>query len=502
MSTADAQPHGAPDQVETPAPPARWGLILGVLGLLGLAWVVFLMTGEVGHAIRKLYAQQPETRREGEQILRGHDDRPAVIERLVDTVTDTDVSYSVRKTCARLLKEFEQLPRLEALVKHEEPGVRYPVLDVLARENYFQSTYVDDPAYGVRETVRTWIQDDKAPARFEGVNLLRRIGIEGELPVLRSLLTRSKQPNVHPDSERQKLLAALAAIAQAKDCESVPAAVALAQSDPHHRVRHVALKTVEHMAFGSKVCPNAVTEDDMRGLIDGALRDRHAHVRQAAVLILRDHPNWAAASRETLHALLNNTHEGFPVRRAALETLSKVRDDAFEQDLPRWFHDPSPFLRSSAVTAAGGYDPPTSPFLGCLIGIVRNERESDLAYDTALDQLRRASSEGFKSATSRVESLEKLNPQKVHEAIRTFFKEGQAHGVTRHQFAEAWFAWWVEHRGFTGEAGEAALNRWRAFWTHADNSDTAGAKSALEDAPEVERVLYLNERAWLAAHGG
>ena len=145
--------------------------------------------------------------------------------------------------------------------------------------------------------------------------------------------------------------------------------------------------------------------------------------------------------------------EHIPLRRAALEALASVRDEAFEKDLPRWFHHSSQYLRSSAVTATGGYDPTSNPYTGCLIGVIRNEKESLLAYDTALAQLRTAA-KGLQTVSRTVEGFKRLDRPSAMRAARQLFEAGEAHGETRATFAEAWFAWWAQDRGLGEDAAE------------------------------------------------
>ena len=490
----DARPPRLDEIDRDAAPPAPWRWIVGIALLLGTLWTVFLLRGEVDQAVRQLYSDRPETRQAATTTLKEHGDREEVNATLLATLEQPKEAYSVRFTCARLLVDFEQLPALEPLLQHEELAVRLPVLDVLSRQSYFQKTYVEPGTFGLRDTLRAWLAGEDLPARQEAMRIVRVIGIEDELPQIRAMLVRSDRANVHPMAERQTLQGALKAVSIAKDCESIPAITALLEGDRDPMVRGSALDALYNLVMELGACDD-VAPDHVAATVGALLDDEHAQVRQKALLLLAKQPVWAASHRDRMREILVQG-ESMGERRAALDGLSAAKGDAFERDLPGWFHHDDQFMRSSAVRGAGAYDPKVSQFTGCLIGIVRNEKENLVAYTTAMDQLRLGAG-GYHLVQTSIPELAKIDRVLFIRAVREFFEKGASHGVDRHRFAKGWFAWYAAREGLDPQLASAATTAWASFWEKADAGNVAGARAAIGSLQERMEPLFLYERAWL-----
>lgn len=484
-------------QATTPSGRARWlPLALG-LAVLGALWLWLLLGSEVQQAIRKLYADDPRTQEEGRRLLRAHGDREEVNQALEATVRSPAEAYSVRRQCAALLEELGQLPRLEAILRDADPVVRFPVLGALSQKSWFVQTIVGNSAFDVPGTVRTWLAREGDTQRSDAIALARQLDDATLMPLIRPLLRRSGDPRIHADTERMLIESALAAVGQFKDCESLPAAVELAQHDADARVRMRALQAVHRVAFLDGACPGAVADEVMENILTTALDAEDGLLRQAAGLELAKQPRWAARVRTRLQARLDDPAEKEVVRRAALEALAAVRDQAFIDDLPRWFHEPTTSLRSAAVQATTSWKAAENPFLGALIGLLRTERESRFIWDQARKLLRDVSGADV-GVEETLRAQEGLDRKRFERFLTDLFDKGEGEGVQRVAYARRWFNWYVQRLGLESELRAAAMTAYDRFWDRAEANDVAGARTALASLPEAIEKAFGHERAWLA----
>ncbi len=473
-----------------------WILALAAVGV----WIWFLLGNSAEQAIRKLYADDPQTQEEGRRRLRENPDRAEVVAALLKTVGSPSEAYGVRRQAAKLLDEFGRRADLESLIRTSGLTVRAPILAAFTTEGWFQDAVLGRPEFGIRDTLVEWLRRDGDRTRADAILLARAMADPSLADEIRPLLRRSTDPRTNREAERFVVEGALAAADEFKDCEALPSALEVARDDPDPRTRMRAIQTVHRLAFVSGTCPDAVPEDTMRDLLGDALDDPDSLLRQVAALELAKRASAVPPHRERLRSLLASTSEPEVVRRAALDALAAARDEAFLADLPSRFHDATLGVRSAAVKAATGWTAESNPFLGSLIGVVRNERESRVAWDLSRDLLRRALG-GEKGVSGNLRAYEATDARRFQRFLDDLYEKGAGEGVTRHAYARAWFeAWLRKHIDDPELVAGIVVNNYDAFWQRADEGSLDTARTALDGVPEKHRAFFVNERAWLDAH--
>lgn len=474
---------------------AYWPYIVAAV-VVGALWIVFLVGSEVDQAIRRLYSANRETQAEGYRVLRNHADRDAVHKALERTILDRGQAYSVRRQAAALLNEFGEAPRLEALLRNPERVLRHPVLEALSSEPSFAESIAARPEFDVEGTVAAWLERPGDVTRTAAVSLVRKMQWKQFMPQVRGLLKRSPDGNVPRKEEGAGLAMALGAVSDFNDCESLPAVLQLARHDTDGLVRMRALQAMHRVAFEGEPCRGQVNEDEGRDLVVAALSDPEHVVRMAAAYVLEKVPLWVPPARERLREMLAADPEAV-VQRAAMAALSAGRDEAFEAELPSWFHAESPYMRSSAVEATSSYPPKANPFLGCLVGILRNERENRMAWDQARLTLHKAAGD-WQGLPPSLRGARGYDGARVERFFNELWEKRVAEDMRIEEHAEGWFRWWAAHMGNDEFRVQAAVTAWRRFWKSAETPDVAGAEAALASLkPELE-ALFACERAWLA----
>ena len=253
---------------------------------------------------------------------------------------------------------------------------------------------------------------------------------------------------------------------------------------------------------GQAACPDVVPEADVKGMVINSL-DSESEAKQGALLILAQRPEWAAEIADRLLGILDGAEgDNVYVRRGALSVLAAVGDETFGRRLPRYFHADNFNVRSQAVSASRAYA--TKPgfenlFEGCWIGVLRDETESSLAFDSALGGLRDRAGivVGMPSA---VMADAKLRRERTIQFRRDIYERGESFGLDRLSWVDTWFEWWAKQCGVTAQAEiDAARAARTAFWDAARAGDDAAARRALDAAPSGDGPLFTYEQAWLAA---
>lgn len=481
------------------APPAKaWkryvliGVPLAVVA--GVILLIFWDEIRVRGWINRLSSSDARVRREQLDALRGHEDTDLVDRLLLEAVEDDDKTFDVRSTCARLLLDRQRLPQLEAAFARGSVETRGLILKAFSREQWFKK-FVEDQGGAVEETVRAWLREGTDRTRSHAIQLAVSLDLSDLMPEIRALLEGQRAANVHPDLQRNLIISAAGAAERFKDCASIPRILELARTHEHPLVRLRTMQVIDRTVFRSKpICPDAVSGEDMGALVSRALDDDDRAVRMGAMLVLGRTPEWAPDATARLQEILDSDANGAE-RRQALDTLVALGDPEFLDLFPRYFHDPLPEVRSSAVRAAPMVKDP--PLTGGLVGILQDEVESDVLFTDAAKMLSKAAG-GWMGLPENLRARPVKDPTAWNRDLNTLFTRGEVQGLTRDAFAEGWFRWWAAKLGLAPEEVEKAVAVRAAFLQAKSNGDAAAAEKALDGVDvSVPQGLFVYERGWL-----
>ena len=494
MSETAAQPPDA----ETASDHKRYVLIGGILVVV-VAVVFFVIWPDlrITLAINGLNSTNPKERQGKIRELQEHEDVERVSAHLLDAVLDEDRTFEVRRTCANILLKRNRLPDFERVLKTGSLGARGVALSALKHESYFQDTYVDDPAYKVRETVLEWLRRDGDTSRSEAIQLAKQLNMEEAVPLIRPLIRRPEAQNVHELSARRVMLAAASALQLFQDCDAMPELAGMAIADPDPQVRLRYMQIVHRAVFQQGQCPDVVSEGDMRGIVDAALASDDKSLRMGAMLILREHKSWAVPQAVRMQEILESDRTS-PERRLALEVLASIGDPDFMAGFSRYFHDPEPPIRSSALNSTLNRKDPR--FEGCWIGLVENEADNQSVFLEAVQRLKKAARKWIGlSAEKKAEAS--MRPKQWRADLMKAFGGGELDGMTRAAWAEKWFAWWCDELALTPEQTQKALDIRKRFWAAARRGDAQGAAKVLDERGVKVPGLFSYEEGWLLQNG-
>lgn len=444
---------------------------------------------------------KPEVRAEQIEALESYEDRELVNRLLLEAVTDDDREFGARRTCATLLIKRQRLSKLERYLRTGTLDTRGVILRALSGQRFFRSTYVEDPAFRVHETVREWLGREGDLTRSHAIQLAIEIGMDDVMPLIRPILSAPPAPNVHPRVQRELIQAAVGAVEKFADCESVPQVAQMAAEHRDAYVRLRCLQIVDRTAIRKPphaACPEALPEERKKAVVLRALEDEDKAVRMKAMLILGRRTDWAADVADRLQSILDSGAAP-EERRQALEALGSLAQPAFLERFPRYFHDPSPAVRSSASRVAGATD--DIPLFGCFIGLLEDETESDLLFETTVFAMRKAAGKwiGLPEDLVRKAAADRSGFKKD---LNTLFRSGALDTVTRSGWAEAWFLWWCDQLELTPEQTQQASAARKAFRAAKEARDVEAARKALDGLGFDVPGLFTYERAWLQVREG
>jgi hypothetical protein len=449
---------------------------------------------------------------EFQKKLRAEND-PALVARLSKALLDASKGHRTRVSIAHVLIEKNRIGEVEAALKSPDASTRYVALATLASKTYFRKQYVEDASWGVERILLEWVGDADDRHRAEAIAIATDVWREPPAPnglvgPLRAILASKGES----EAEWSARVAAASAVAQYRDCASVPHVVEVAKGDANAQVRLRSLQAVAEFFDDPKAtCKDAVPAETVLGVVDAALGSDAAGnalraLRMGAMQVLKAHRDWIPARADRLRSALEGNAEPAE-RRLALETLVVGEDPTTLSTFAKWFHDPALGVRSSAVSSAEGMKPATdkdAPDVSavaeaCLVGIVRDEPAdgSDWGFAHAIGRLRQLAGEwvGFPAAYRQAGSG--LTAE-IHRRLKDLHKNGKIDDVSREAVADAWWRWLAKRNGLdTDEAVDAARRVRDAFWAKAKAGDRAGAKAALGDSPPGRTALWAYERGWL-----
>lgn len=517
MTTERAAPD-SPQADRAPRGPSKRVLILVALAVaIGGAWIfrkpLFLWRMWVNGADRSEYAEK----------IRAEQD-PAILSRLEDGMRDADKGDRVRVSCASLLIAKNRLAVVEAALRDPRLDVRAVALGALGSLKHFQTEYVDNPTYQVKETLLAWISDPRVPGRARGISLLpKTFRLDRALPPeLLAVLREALKPSEAVGASDARLAAA-GMLAAYKDCAAAPALLALATSeaDPYDRWQ-VLSSTV--LLFDARVqrpdgsseknpdgtyvaaCPDlpeaSVRKAVMEALLYRGEGDRSRSMRLGAMGVLGRHPKWAGEALERMRAVLADPSAHEIERRTALDTLITLKDEPTLDRFERWCHDPAAGVRATATAAIynkveGLADP--ARLQSCVVGYLRDEPSGgyELTFFLAFASVRDKAGEwvglpgGWRKGGGSL--------QEVQKGLEQLLRTGSLDGTTRLQVGDALFRWLCKTNGLTEPETDAAAATRAAFWAKAKAGDVAGARAVYDASMKSPVNLWTYELGWLEA---
>ncbi len=482
----------------------------GVLALIAAALFLFWPDIQLSLTVNKLHSDDPKVRKAAREEL-AESETPDLDEKLDSILHDADKAFNVRTQIGSVLIKRGRMAYVERALASDDLDVRRVALAVLHAHQHvipaggdvwFQRDVAENPAYRVQDTLLAWLGRDGDLSRFNAVRIASELGLEESVPLLRKLVVPAHEGTLSRP-ERGIVSAAANALVGFKDCESIPTLLDVAKSSGDERVRlRMAQVVYQAVSAPNAICKDAVPEEEVKAMVTAGL-DGAPEVKQGSLLLLSQRPEWARESTDRLLSILDDEEGDNPyVRRAALGALAAAGDEAFGRRLPRYFHAADFNIRSQAVSASRAYagKPGFEDFFeGCWIGVLRDETESSLAFDSALGGLRdRAGT--VVGLPAAVLGQPKGRRERGIEFREEIYEKGESYGLDRLAWVDTWFDWWASQTGLESkEERAAALAARRAFWDAARAGDAESARKALDGVPAGDGPLFTYEQGWLAA---
>ena len=454
----------------------------------GIQWRIWIRGAEKEEYYKYLLAEQD----------------PALVDLVADGVRNEDLGPRTRLALARILSKKSRGSVLDGLLRDGDLSTRTIVLQAVRSEEYFVTHFVDDPSFRIPETVLEWLARKGDATRVDAIELALRPALRKPeaLPLIRGMLVEAG-----PAAAGTRGMAA-GAVAALEDCVSAPVVLEMARSDPEPVTRLRAVQAAAQLfdARGSP-CAQGLTEDAVRGVVVKALRQQGADagnraLRMGALLLIAKHPQWLGAEADAVRGVLANPDAAGPERRTAMGALVASADRETLAGFTRWFHDPSADLRSEAVhMAAAPAGVEGKNLESCLVGIVRDERESDAAFATALQKVRALAGSWTAVGFPAKYAKPTADARDLNAFIGNLFRAGEAEGATRESVSGSMFRWLAGKRGLSSEETAAAVEARAAFWAKARAGDAAAARAVLDAlaGKTADAELWTYERGWLLA---
>ncbi len=486
----------------------RYVVIGGVVVVVLLAALWFLGPSiQIDRWIADLHAVNPKTVKAAREALVTSKLRQ-VDERLADDLGDDSLPFRVRVVLGDVLVERHRLERVEQVLRQGSAAGRHAALATIYSRigklglEWFQREYVARAEYGVPDLLVSWLQEPRTASRSVAAKIAAAAHVRKAIPALRAIV-RGEGDLGTTREQRAVLSEAAQALISLGDCEAVPLFVEPARHEPTDLARLRMMQALHQAVRGEKApCPDAVPAETVRDVVLEAL-DGPPHTRQGALLILKAEPEWALAAQDEILRILDDSPVHEFHRRHALDALASTRDPDFARRLPRYFHDPDPYVRSEAAMAALGYQNEPKPplqYADAFVGLIENEHENDNAFFAAMGGLKRLVGRWVGLPPEIVESAAKGGQEWVAFRDR-MFREGKSHGLTRAEWARLWWEAWAKTLGLSDEEIDKGWAAREAFWKAAGKGDAAAARASLEASPRHDDGLFTYEEGWLDAHG-
>ena len=433
---------------------------------------------------------------------------PAVLDVIEDVMRDADQSDHTRLALADVLLAKNRLGLVEKALKDPRLDVRVVALRALSRLQYFRKQYVEDAAWGVGPTVAAWLSDPRSKSRASAAALSNVVWPGGEQApddVRRAL--RAMVAAQGGAAQANARAAAAGVLAGWNDCEAAPDLLVRAKTDDEPYARLRILQAVVQL-YDARGCGDRLPEAEVRAAFESCVAwpgdgDLNRSVRMAAVMTVHRHPEWAGPVLATMRARAADVDLHEAERRATLDALVAAKDADVVTGFSRWFHDPSPGMRASAVASVQLEASPvaTAAYESCLVGYLRDEpipTTHEFSLRAAYGMLRRKAGAWVGLPGALRDG--KADIAAMDAPLKALFGKGEVEGVTRAQVAAALWRWLAERRGVpAAEVADAEKAR-DAFWAKARAGDVAGARAALEPLRAKWPELWTYEDGWLIAH--
>jgi HEAT repeat protein len=501
---------------------SRTRLVLGALAVLvvGAAIVLFVLP-----PMRRAARVRDVTEAEDANFraLVASDD-PGLDAALEEALFDGSRSFRNRVGVAKLLlRRRAGFPPVERALRDPDLSTRVAALAALHTRDFFHKQVLPDPSYRVRETVLEWVRREGDTSRRRALVLLQTPALKTPeaLPAIRKMIEPVPPGTTLSKEESDLRRAAVDALRNYVDCEAADALLAVAKNDPEPvtRLRAVQALAALHRAKDAP-CAETLPEERVAEVVHAAFAhpgedsDDRA-LRLGAMSEMARTPEWGKAKAAELRARLAS--DVSPIeRRQALETLVKIDDAETVATLPRWFHDDSPEVRSSAATTVAQDRAPEAirEHGSLLAGYVRDEHAPGgvAAYEAALVRLQ-ADAGSWPGIPPEIVQDAHAFSTNVRHFLARLYKEGRAEARTkqgvlvstdRETVAREAFRQVAKRLGLEDAAKVAEAEAFRdAFWEKARAKDVAGARALLESSPVARSNpgLFLYESGWLAARG-
>ncbi len=465
--------------------------------VLVVLFIIFLPNLKVMSALNGLHSDDPSVRKRHHKDLVESPNEPWVDDMILDVIRDPDKAFSIRGRCVGILLERNRLTLVEKAWREGPFDTRTVILSRMSSHPDFIEHFAPDQTFEVRATVEQWLTREGDVTRLGAIQVAKLLDWSDLAPGMRKCLMRSNNPTTNKKDEGLLIIAAASALCHFGDCESIPTIAALVESDPDRLVRLRCMQAIHKTVFGpAPKCAEAITEDAMLALVHGRLDDADNAVRMGAMTILEQTPAWSRRSLDQLQAIVDSDAPETEIR-TAVQALIASEDPDVMGDLARYFHHPLSAVRASVVTKLSGVLEPR--YEGCFIGVVRDESESRLGFQFALQTLKKRGKE-FVGFPEEAKYLGRSNDMpELNKAINQLFDEGELHGVTRDQIADAWFEWWCGELKLNDDAKAKAIAARKAFWAAAAKGQDEAAEQALATLGYDEPDLFSYERGWLHA---
>ena len=499
-SDSPTTPPAAATQASAPAWKRYAKIAVPLLILLVVATYMFWPRIKLGFALNALNSDNPRTFKESRSQLVDAPKVEWVDNTILDAIRDGGRSFKVRQACVGVMLDRSRHTLIEQTYLSGDLDTRAVILARWQREAFFERTYAGNPKFEVAQTLHDWLAREGDLTRSFALPIVLQLGLDDTMPKLRAMLKRDEDPRGDPTKKRGLLLGAITAVFRFGDCESLPELVRLAKTDADPIVRMRAMQNLQFVAFQKEAaCQGQMSEAEMEALVVELFRDKSHEVRMAALTNFQRVPSRAKAVREELLAMVNtptqDPREG-AARREALHVLIMLGEPEFLNALPTYYFDEDRHIRASCAMRTEGIESPRLE--SCLIGLLQNERVSDLAFREALKALRLKAGQfkGFSQELYRL-AISREKHGEYMEALGALFAGQPAEGTTREGVVKAWFEWFAGDLGLDADQTAAAFAARTAFWDAADKKDAKAAAAALTKVPDAPADLFVYEQAWL-----
>lgn len=472
---------------------------LPILLALGVALFLYWPRLELGFTINALNSDSAATFRDSRSRLVRAPREPWVDDLIREAIEDSSRTFKLRKTLVGVLQERRRVPLIETIYLEGDLDARGPILGRLQSEPFFESTFVDDERWQVKDTVRRWMQREGDRTRWHALQLVQRLELRELVPQLREMLTADRDVRVDARKARFQRIGSMRVLARFGDCESVPAIVEAARNATEPGVRSAALDALETLVMRKGApCADAVDDTALHELTARMLESEQREVAIKALTHLELNPERAKAHLAHLQEAVKpgaGDRDGI-LRRHALLTLMAIGQPAFLDTLPVYFHDENAFMRSTVAEKSAPLT--EGPRLeSCLIGLIDRETAYLQAWRSAVLSMRRKSGDYPGLPAVLVKQARDDRGTFLQATLPRLFEGQVVEGADRAALVDAWFQWFAKDLGLDEAGAARAAEVRKKFWALVDADKLDQATAELESFGEAPAGLFAYEETYL-----